>query len=100
MTEIKGYVLKPGEGVPGFDGSVKAGCSSTGGSLCVIESTTLGGAPRHVHDVDDEAFYVLDGLLTVECGGEVFEAGRGRSCFSRTAFPIRGMFSAASRRPC
>src|SRR5690349_4101484 len=75
MTDVKGYVLRPGEGVPGFDGSVKAGRVSTGGSLCVIESTTRGGAPRHVHAVDDEAFYVLEGTLSVECGGDVWEAG-------------------------
>jgi mannose-6-phosphate isomerase-like protein (cupin superfamily) len=32
-------------------------------------------APLHVHHADDEAWYVLDGVLRFRIGDEVFEAG-------------------------
>ena len=46
-NSMKPYVLLAGEGVAGFDASVKASRSSTGGNLTVIESRTKGGAPWH-----------------------------------------------------
>lgn len=76
MTDSpKPYVLQAGQGAPGFDESVKASRISTGGSLTLIESRTTGGAPMHVHNRDDEYFYVVEGSITVNVGGEVFEAG-------------------------
>ncbi len=69
------YVLQHGEGVPGFDASVKASKSSTGGMLTLIESETTGGAPLHVHTHEDEYFYVVEGTITVRCGDDTFEAG-------------------------
>jgi mannose-6-phosphate isomerase-like protein (cupin superfamily) len=71
----KAYVLKPGEGVPGFGSDVKAAKASTGGMITIIESRTDGGAPMHVHTREDECFYVLEGNLIVHCGDETFEAG-------------------------
>jgi mannose-6-phosphate isomerase-like protein (cupin superfamily) len=32
-------------------------------------------APRHVHHADDEAWYVLEGILRFQIGDETFEAG-------------------------
>lgn len=69
------YMLRPGEGVIGFDASVKAGKSSTGGAFTFIESLTGGGAPWHVHSREDEYLYVVSGELKVWCGKEVFEVG-------------------------
>jgi quercetin dioxygenase-like cupin family protein len=43
--------------------------------LTLIESHTTGGAPWHVHSREDEYFYVLDGVITVRCGEDSFEAG-------------------------
>ena len=71
----KGYVLGPGESVFGAGSNVKAGRASTGGSLTLIESHTRGGAPMHVHSREDECFYVIEGLITVRCGDDIFEAG-------------------------
>jgi mannose-6-phosphate isomerase-like protein (cupin superfamily) len=71
----KPYVLHPGQGVPGYGSDVKAARVSTGGMITIIESHTDGGAPLHVHTNEDEYFYVLDGMLTVRCGDEQFEAG-------------------------
>jgi quercetin dioxygenase-like cupin family protein len=71
---VAGYVLGAGEGVGGA-ADVKASRVSTGGALTLIESRTTGGAPRHVHSHEDEAFYVLEGTISVECGAERWEAG-------------------------
>src|SRR5437762_8183303 len=74
-TSTRPYMLAPGQGVNGYDGDVKATRASTGGALTLIESRTEGGAPPHVHSREDECFYVVDGSIVVECGGETFEAG-------------------------
>jgi mannose-6-phosphate isomerase-like protein (cupin superfamily) len=68
-------MLGPGQGVLGFGAEVKAARTSTGGSLTLIESHTTGGAPMHVHSREDEYFYVVEGVIIVHCGEEVFEAG-------------------------
>jgi len=75
------YVLHPGEGAAGFDASVKAAKSSTGGSFTLIESHTRGGAPWHVHSREDEYLYVVSGALTVSVGKEVFRAEQGSFVF-------------------
>jgi mannose-6-phosphate isomerase-like protein (cupin superfamily) len=77
----RGYVVGPGEGVPGRRPEVKASGRSTGGSLTVIETTIDGGPPRHTHSREDESFYVLEGTLDVECGEERFRAGPGSFVF-------------------
>lgn len=71
----KGYVLQPGEGVT--DPSTKAGIASTGGALTLIESTADGGAPLHVHEREDEAFYVVTGTISVQVGDQIYEAPAG-----------------------
>jgi quercetin dioxygenase-like cupin family protein len=76
---MKGYLLRPGEGVHPEDLAAKATADRTGGALSVIESHSTGGAPPHLHTNEDEAFYVLDGVLTVRCGDDVWEVDRG--CF-------------------
>jgi quercetin dioxygenase-like cupin family protein len=76
------YVLRPEEGAAGQDDpAVKASRVSTAGAMTVIESDSAGGAPRHVHTREDECFYVLDGTITVECGDDAWELGRGAFVF-------------------
>jgi mannose-6-phosphate isomerase-like protein (cupin superfamily) len=77
----RGYVVGPGEGVPGREPDVKASGQSTGGSLTVIEAMIDGGPPRHTHSREDESFYVLTGTLDVECGEDRFRAGPGSFVF-------------------
>ena len=74
----KPYMLRAGEGVPGFGPDGKASRISTGGHLTLIESHTRGGAPPHVHSREDEYLYVVVDALTVHCGKEHFETGPGR----------------------
>jgi mannose-6-phosphate isomerase-like protein (cupin superfamily) len=44
-------------------------------------------APLHVHLADDEAWYVLEGVLKFEMGGVVFEAGAGGAVFAPKGVP-------------
>jgi quercetin dioxygenase-like cupin family protein len=77
----RGYVVGPGEGVPGRGPEVKASGQSTSGSLTVIEITIDGGPPRHTHSREDESLYCLTGTLDVECGEDRFRAGPGSFVF-------------------
>lgn len=51
----------------------------TGGAFAVIESRVPpgGGPPRHVHEHEDEMFYVLEGEFEFSSGDETARAGRG-----------------------
>ena len=58
---------------------------SSNDSFVIAEWQELGGpagpprliAPRHVHHHDDEAWYVLEGILRVQLGETVIEASTG-----------------------
>lgn len=69
-TDLIPYALGPenGEAFWGFGSlwTVKAAAEQTGGKFALIEEWSPGGAgtPFHVHQEDDETFYVLEGELT------------------------------------
>jgi mannose-6-phosphate isomerase-like protein (cupin superfamily) len=44
-------------------------------------------APLHVHHADDEAWYVLDGVLRFRIGEETFEAGPGSAVLAPKGTP-------------
>jgi mannose-6-phosphate isomerase-like protein (cupin superfamily) len=57
---------------------VIAGGNRTGGAVSVGDAHMPPHGPgpgRHVHTREDEAIYVVSGVLTVEVGAERFEAG-------------------------
>jgi quercetin dioxygenase-like cupin family protein len=83
----KPYILQAGENVPNCADGVKASVASTSGAFTLIESTTAGGAPWHVHSREDEYFYVVDGEITVSCGQETFQAGRRSFVFLPRGIP-------------
>jgi pimeloyl-ACP methyl ester carboxylesterase/quercetin dioxygenase-like cupin family protein len=83
----KGYMLGPGESVLRAGSSDKAGRASTGSSITLMESHTRGGAPMHVHSREDECFYILEGLITVQCGDDIFEAGPNSFVFLPRGIP-------------
>jgi mannose-6-phosphate isomerase-like protein (cupin superfamily) len=64
--------------VPSLSGSQLGGSHS---DFVIVEWTDSGEsewdwiAPLHVHHADDEAWYVLDGVLRFQLGEEVFQAG-------------------------
>jgi mannose-6-phosphate isomerase-like protein (cupin superfamily) len=91
---LMGYVVPAGAGLEG-DPGLKASRRSTGGALSVFETSIAAGPPLHVHDREDECFYVLDGELSIRCGSEAFHAAAGSFVFLPRGRPHR--FWAAGR---
>lgn len=80
------YYLPPGKGPThniGIDITVKAGEFRSGHGAAVIEYVTRKGEEPgdHVHDTEDEMFYVLEGDLTFECDGKRFQVESGGFVF-------------------
>jgi mannose-6-phosphate isomerase-like protein (cupin superfamily) len=69
--------------------TVKATTESTGGSysLCHQVSPPGSATPYHVHHVEDEAFYMLDGESTFICDGKKTIAGPGEYLFLPRGIP-------------
>ena len=89
MTDfLAGYVVPPGAGIAGRSG-LKASQRSTGGALSVFETTIEAGPPLHVHDREDECFYVLGGELSIRCGSDTFDAPAGSFVFLPHGRPHR-----------
>ncbi|HET7457951.1 MAG TPA: quercetin 2,3-dioxygenase [Gemmatimonadaceae bacterium] len=86
-------VLGPGEGTPvWFLGNlmvVKATAQSTNGAYGLLESLVPAGSspPMHVHHREDEAFWILEGAITVRCGDETLRAGPGSYVFLPRGVP-------------
>jgi len=84
---MAGFVLGPGEGpVHEFHGSVvviKASGEDTLGQLGVMEFSYPPGlrVHPHVHDGEDEMFYLLAGELTGFCGDSQWTARAGSFVF-------------------
>ena len=85
---LTSYVLPAGAGLAG-DPGLKASRHSTGGALSVFATTIAAGPPLHVHEHDDECFYILDGELSVRCGGDTFDAATGSFVFLPRGRPHR-----------
>jgi quercetin dioxygenase-like cupin family protein len=70
---------------------IKLTGEQTGGLLTIIEITEPPGseAPLHVHHRDDETFWILDGDLTFEVGGEAVAAAAGDVVFGPRGVPHR-----------
>ena len=89
----RAVVLKAGEGQPIWFLSnlmvVKATAGTTNGAYGLVESLIAAGAspPMHIHHREDESFYVLDGALTVSCGGEIYDATTGSYIFLPRGVP-------------
>ena len=88
MTAGDGIVLQPGEGRmvshrPGHNIIFKAAGDDTRGAytLCEYTAAPSAGPPPHIHHNDDEAFYLLEGELTVRVGGREALATAGSFVF-------------------
>ena len=68
---------------------VRAGGDATAGSLDVLEHQGERGyaSPLHRHLAEEETFFVLDGELRVEVGGEAHAAGPGAVAFLPRQLP-------------
>jgi quercetin dioxygenase-like cupin family protein len=60
-----------------------AGSSDTDGAFDLLESKMKKGTepPPHIHDREDELFYILAGEIKVFADGQVFTVGAGESVF-------------------
>lgn len=77
-----GIILGPGEGehvsVMGNDLTLKAASTDTGGALGLMEYTAspgFAGPPPHIHRKTIEAFYILEGSLTLQIGDQTTTGG-------------------------
>ncbi|HEU0075549.1 MAG TPA: cupin domain-containing protein [Dehalococcoidia bacterium] len=83
MTTLSNQiVLMPGQGkhidVPGHPIEFKATSGDTRGAYALIEGRVTGdGPPQHVHQHEEEAFYILEGELNVKLGDETVNAKPG-----------------------
>jgi hypothetical protein len=77
---------------------VKASGARTGGLFGLVEVSTPEGSgpPPHVHEREDEAFYVLEGSYEVTVGDDRFDAREGS--FTATWSAQRRPDTSGSRR--
>ncbi len=82
-----GYALGPGDGPStwflGTLMTVKAGGQETGDAFTLVEWSAPPGfsPPPHIHRAEDEAFYILEGEMTVTCGERTWRATPGSFVF-------------------
>ncbi len=100
MQEASGAQLAP-VAVPGGEGEarwwfgalavIKATSADTGGQMTIVEVTEAPGAeaPLHVHHREDEAFWILEGDVTLEVGDTTIEAHAGDYAFGPREIPHR-----------
>jgi quercetin dioxygenase-like cupin family protein len=70
---------------------IKATAANTGGQFTIVEVTCGPGfeAPLHVHHREDEAFWILDGEVTLYVGEQTIEASAGDYAFGPREVPHR-----------
>ncbi len=88
MSFAPGIVLGPGEGqrvqAMGNVHLNKAVGADTGGAWAMVELHATGAnPPLHLHEREDEAFYVLEGRVRVWIGDAEFEAQAGSFVLAR-----------------
>jgi mannose-6-phosphate isomerase-like protein (cupin superfamily) len=67
---------------------VRASAQSTGGALSLFEELPpMVDTPRHVHSLDDELFYVLEGEHVIDVGDVEHRVGPGGSVFGPRGIP-------------
>ena len=66
---------------------VKASAETTGGAFTLFEENEPVDTPLHVHEREDELFYVLDGEHVFQVGEEEFRVGPGGLVFAPRGVP-------------
>lgn len=88
-----GYLVRPGEGEAvwslGGHFTTKARASDTDQHLALVEALAWRSTepPLHIHHREHEAWYVLDGQMTLHVGDEVFVATAGCFAFAPKGIP-------------
>lgn len=80
--------------------TVHADAAATGGNFALVEMSgrTGGEPPLHVHQNEDELFYVLEGRLTVTRGSEQLTLNAGECGFLPRYVPHTFKISSGSAR--
>lgn len=75
----------------GMLAEVKASAADTGGRYTLVEITAPPHleAPLHVHHIEDEGFYVLEGSVTIVVGDETVTLTAGQHAFGPREVPHR-----------
>lgn len=94
MRTDKGFKIGAGEGrlhghinLKGVNTNIldiKVSGSDTEGDLAIFEQTSLSqgkGTPLHVHNAQDEIFYVIDGSYKFQIGDDLYDLTIGDSIF-------------------
>jgi quercetin dioxygenase-like cupin family protein len=78
LQENAGWVYRYG-----VDFVIKVGEIQEGHGAAFLEYVNRQGEepPAHTHDTEDEMFYVVEGALTFQCGGESFDLQKGAFIF-------------------
>lgn len=71
----------------GMELVIRASAASTGGALGIVEEIDAVDTPPHVHEREDELFYVLDGRHVFTVGDTEYEAGPGDLVFGPRGIP-------------
>jgi len=100
METNKGFKVNAGEGrihghikLKGVNSNildVKVSGSDTDGALAIFEQTSLSqgkGTPLHLHNAQDEVFYVIEGAYYFLVGDEKFHLTKGDSVFLPRKIP-------------
>lgn len=68
---------------------IKASAATTGGQFTIVEVTNGPSyeGRRHVHHNEDEAFWVLEGDVRLDIGGQIIEAHAGDYAFGPRDIP-------------
>jgi quercetin dioxygenase-like cupin family protein len=68
---------------------IKATAADTGGQMTIVEMWEPPGAqaPLHVHHREDEAFWILEGDVSIQVGDETIEASAGDYAFGPRDIP-------------
>jgi len=87
------YTLAAGEGEAIWyvnnRATILASAAQTGGAFGLIhmEVAVGHGPPLHIHRAEDEAFWILEGRLTVRCGDAEFAVGPGDFVYTPRGAP-------------
>jgi mannose-6-phosphate isomerase-like protein (cupin superfamily) len=66
---------------------VKASAETTGGAFAIFEENEPVDTPLHVHEHEDELFYVFEGEHLIQVGEREFRVGRGGLVFAPRGIP-------------
>jgi mannose-6-phosphate isomerase-like protein (cupin superfamily) len=91
-TTVNAFALPEGQGEHLRIGPativLRATGETTGGALTLFEEKApLLDTPTHVHDHEDEAYYVVAGDHEFVCGGDTFQVGPGAVVFLPRRIP-------------